>query len=555
VTDDIEKATVLNDYFVEVGTIDNGILPKLVRIENCTEPSTLSTVYFDSDLVKKCISKIKTKSAAGPDGFASVIFKQLLNVISDPLAMMFRLIMQFGEVPDSWKEAIVTPVFKKGSSSKTENYRPISITSICCKLFEAGIKLSLMQFLNENNLLSASQHGFLSKHSTCSNLLETLNDWTEGLDNKYDTLVAYVDFAKAFDKVSIPKLLYKLNHFGIKGSLLNCIRSFLTNRTQRVRVGGQLSGYRPVGSGVPQGSVLGPILFLIYINDIVSSVPPGVRVKLFADDLKSYVTLKDIRDVEIFAEMLNSLSVWSDTWQLPLSVSKCNWMHISNRRVTVPLTFNLDENELSIVDEIKDLGVLFNSNLNFANHITAIIGSARQRLFLLKKCFASSNSTALIIGYKTYVLPILEYCSQVWSPQYSTEIARIESVQRMFLKRLEGFQSLSYCERLSKAGLSTLERRRIVADLVLCYKILHSLISVEIDRFFDLAIDCKTRGHPWKLKVLNVRTNSRLFFFANRVVNVWNSLSVNTVCADTLQVFKDNLQLEDLSSFLTVQIH
>jgi hypothetical protein len=517
--------------------------------------SSLSIVYFDSELIRKCISRLKVKSSAGPDNLPPIMFKQLTHQLCEPLAIMFRLLMQFGEVPDGWKQANVTPIFKKGSSSDPQNYRPISLTCISCKLFESGIKLHLVQYLEDHDILSHCQHGFLSKHSACTNLLECLNDWTEGLDMKSDTFVAYIDFAKAFDRVSIPKLLLKLSHIGITGKLLSCIKSFLTHRSQRVRIDGTLSGCRSVISGVPQGSVLGPILFLIYINDITNDIPSQAIVKLFADDLKSYVRIEHDGDEQYFVATLEKLSNWADKWQLPLATAKCCWIEITNKQEVVQCPFTLNDADLTKVNEIKDLGVLFNSNLNFSYHISGIISKAKQRLFLLQKCFVSSSSNALILAYTIYVLPLLEYCSQVWSPQHVTEINRVESVQRTFTKRLKDFQGLSYSERLTKAQLCTLELRRLRADLLLCYKILHKAVVIHTtDCFFELDVNSRTRGNSWKLKLSAARLNSRLQFYTHRTGKVWNSLSDNTVNSESILSFKKNLKSEDLSKFLLFNV-
>ena len=224
-------------------------------------------------------------------------------------------------------------------------------------------------------------------------------------------------------------------------------------------------------------------------------------------------------------------------------------MLISNRPSTIPDHYQINLVALSHQAEIKDLGILFTSKLNFSNHISSIIGKAKQRLFLLRKSFTYSNNEALILAFKTYVIPILEYCSPVWSPHSQSEITRIESVQRGFTKKLKSFENLSYSERLSKSGLYSLEYRRLLADLSLTFKVLHGLTVADLD--FQLAPGSRTRGHSWKLTMPKARLNSRLFFFSVRVVKVWNALSDDTVNADSLALFKTKLLQEDLNKFLT----
>jgi len=200
------------------------------------------------------------------------------------------------------------------------NYRPISLTSSCCKIFESVILFELLKFLNVNKVITPSQHGFLEGRSTCTNLIESLNDWSGILNKSQEALILYVDFCKAFDSVSIPKLLHKLKTIGVDRMLLDCISYLLNNRLQRVRVGSSLSPLRPVMSGVPQGSIIGPTMFLLFINDLESFLPNSVRSKLFADDLKSYISIANDKYIDDFNLLISGIQQWSETWQLPLSI-------------------------------------------------------------------------------------------------------------------------------------------------------------------------------------------------------------------------------------------
>ena len=242
------------------------------------EGSTLEIIVFRSDQIRKLLKKLKAKTSSGPDDLPPIIFKNLANCLASPLAKIFNLLMLKETVPNLWKQANVTPIFKKGSSVIPQNYRPISLTCVGCKIFESAIKIVLMPYFEQNKFITGNQHGFRARHSTCLNLLEALNDWTENLNSKTDTFVAHVDFARAFDSISIPKLIHKLKWAGIGGPLLACIGALLTGRIQRVKVGSSYSELKSVSSGVPQGSVIAPMLFIFYINDIADEISPSSTI-------------------------------------------------------------------------------------------------------------------------------------------------------------------------------------------------------------------------------------------------------------------------------------
>jgi hypothetical protein len=554
VLENSKKAEMLNNYYVSMCTTDDGVSPPLPDIP--LDSSLLDKVLFSPALVYKALKSVKRKNTSGPDGLPSILFNKLAPQLSNPLSKIYNVIMQKGMVPNVWKRAIVIPIFKKGVSAEPKNYRPISLTCSGSKIFESVIKSVLIPFLENKNLLSPDQHGFRAKHSTCLNLLECQNDWTTNLDSKADTLVAHIDFARAFDSVSLPKLIQKLQNAGINGNLLNCIKSMLCGRLQQVKVGNSLSDLKPVSSGVPQGSVLGPVLFIFFINDITKVVLPPTVPKLYADDLKIYCLAKNDNDIKTFQESLDNVTKWAETWQLPISKEKSKWLLISNKKCVPKVEYNFELAGVSLprVKEVLDLGVNFNGTLNFTNHISIIITKAKNRLFLLRKIFKSKNPHLLILGFKTYVMPLLEYCSQVWNPQIDADVRRIESVQRMFTKRLAGYNTLNYPERLKKSGLQTLELRRLRADMCLCYNILHGNLETETGNFFEVGAPGITRGHNWKLKNRVPRLNLRLHYFCNRVVNAWNALQPETVNASSIATFRHLLEKESFVNYLTINL-
>jgi hypothetical protein len=267
-------------------------------------------------------------------------------------------------------------------------------------------------------VFNPAQHGFLARHSTCTNLLESMADWTTNLDNKTGTIVTYIDYQKAVDSVSILKLIHKLKHFGITGNLINCLASFLTNRSQKVKVENQFSNTRFLRSGVPQGSVLGPILFIVYINDVTDMLPNCAISKIFADDLKSYIPITSEADLLNYKRLLYGLSMWSTMWQLPMAPKKCQWMFIANKSYSIQSEndFKIQGTVLEEVNFQTDLGIIFTSSLCFKEHINIICNKARWVIVLIYKRFITKDRRLLLLAYKSYVQIILTYCSPVWSP-------------------------------------------------------------------------------------------------------------------------------------------
>jgi len=347
---------------------------------------------------------------------------------------------------------------------------------------ERVISVNMLAYLRRNGVITKQQHGFLSGRSTSTNLLETLNDWTLAINDRKSVGVAYVDFAKAFDTVCHRKLLSKLASYGINGQLLKWIESFLSCRTQQTRVGHSLSSIIQLTSGVVQGSVLGPLLFVLFINDITNLFADNnCKCKLFADDLKLYTVLETSADCALLQDKLNELCDWCNKWQLTISYKKCNVMFVGNASYNV--SFSINNNCLECVDKVKDLGVIVDANLTFSDHISQVVKRALIRTNLICKCFISRNVSNLLHAFLVFVRPVLEYASCVWSPHYISDIQKIESVQRRFTKRLPGYDTLDYKSRLTKLGIESLETRRLRQDLMLTYKIVFGLVDESASDF------------------------------------------------------------------------
>ena len=407
----------------------------------------------------------------------------------------------------------------------------------------------LLHFLYIHKLISSHQHGFLQSRSASTNLLESLNDWTISLSYHRSVVVAYIDFARAFDSISYPKLFIKLEGYGIRGNLMFLLKAFLTNRTQSVRVASSMSLTYSVTSGVPQGSVLGPLLFNLFINDVTDGFS-RVSAKLYADDIKLYSELYSPDSALNFQNHLDLISAWSSKWQISISHSKCSILELG--RDNLGSCFSLDNQIITRSGLVKDLGVHVDSDLSFAPHIRDIVSRAKQRSSLIFRCFLSHNIINLKRAFITYIRPLVEFASQVWSPSLVGLINEIESVQRSFTKRLPGFYNFSYSERLGKLNLQTLEHRRLIADLIVCFNTVKGYTVLNCDSFFKLCINSSLRVHHLRFNIPLEKLNVRRFFWSYRVINVWNSLPSSIVSLNTTAQFKKCIIKHDLSKFFLV---
>jgi hypothetical protein len=415
---------------------------------------------------------------------------------------------------------------------------------------ESIIKDQLMSYLLSKGLINKHQHAFIKKHSTVTNLLECTHDWAVAIHGGVAVDAIYIDFSRAFDSVVHSKLLYKLSNFGITGNLLAFISSFLSNRLQCVITEHCYSEWVPVLSGVPQGSVLGPILFILYIDDISTiCFNSNVSYKLFADDFKLYSKLITDLDQASLQSALGRLQQWCIDWQMTININKCHVLHLgkNNKEIHYYLNGNLIDNQQSVAD----LGVEIDCTLTFDYHINRIIGKAYSRVGVLYKGFASRDARILKQAYITYVRPVLEYASSVWSPYLLKHINAIERVQKQFTKRIPSLSHLTYPERLAAINLEPLELRRLKADLVLYYKCFNNLIALPYADYFTLSQNTtQTRTGGNRLIVPLCSTNRFANDFFIRCTNCWNSLSSDIVNCNSVQLFKKLLTNCDLSAFI-----
>ena len=535
-SDDTDTADALCKQFESVFVKETEIDP-----ENNTEVQDNIDLQFDEFTVYKKLIALKVNKSPGPDSIHPMFLSRTATAIAKPLSILFNCSYNEGRLPQDWKNAVISPIFKKGRKSDPENYRPISLTSVICKIMESIVRDSITESIRKRNLITDHQHGFIPGRSCLTNLLQAFEAWTSILDEGFGLDIIYLDYRKAFDTVPHKRLIMKLSNYGIPCKLLIWLSGFLQGRMMRVQVNGSYSSWVHVLSGVPQGSVLGPLLFLLYVNDLPDWIKSSI--KMFADDTKLWSTISDVDDKQKLQDDLRKLNEWSDKWLLKCNPDKCRVMHVGHN---YPTEYYMEQDsklcKLIEVTEEKDLGVITTCDLKPARQCAEAAKKATAILRLIKRHFHDMNIPTFRILYKSFVRPHLEYCVQVWSPNLRKDIDCLERIQKRATKLVPELRHSTYDERLRRLGLTTLERRRLRGDLIETYKILTGKESIDSGNFFTLNEGLHNlRGHQYKLYKDRSHLNIRKFFFSQRVVDSWNKLPVHVVEAETVNCFKCRL--------------
>ncbi len=531
------KCELLNKFFSSVFTVDND------PITDTPAPGTkevLSDVYFHPGIVERKIDGLKDGSAPGPDKLSTKMLKLMRPFLSYPLAVIYNRSMQEGKVPQDWKDANVCPIHKKGKKQEPGNYRPVSLTSIICKMMESVIKDELIDFLEKYSKLRPHQSGFRRNRSCVTNLLQYINKVGELVDQGHKVNSVYYDFSKAFDSVSHAKLIEKLETIGVTGHLKAWILNWLSQRRQRVVLDGKFSTWETVISGVPQGSVLGPVLFIIFINDIDEGLQNSVFT--FADDLKLVSCVDDEHEVQSLQEDINILHNWSIKWKMKFNPKKCAIMHFG--RNNVPEEYLLGDEHLSSSVMEKDLGILVQDNLKFDAQVKKVALKCNQILGQIYRSFKNKEPELMTKLYMTYVMPHMNYGVTVWNPQFQKDADTLERVQRRFTRMIDGMKGLEYHERCCLLGIPTLSDHRKKLDLIQTYRIIHGIDDFDTKLFTKTKdVSCRNTRQSAKENISGEksRLEIRRKFFSQRVVNEWNKLPLDIQNARSLATFKSKL--------------
>ena len=537
--DDKEKANILQRQFSSVFTKEPaGEIPRIQQ--RCNSRIVFPTLSVES--VKKKLSSLNPNKSLGPDDIPARLLIELAEYISGPLAALFNETVRRGELPSDWKRAYISSIYKKGSRNNAENYRPISLTSIICKVMESFMRDAIIEHMIHHNLLSPKQHGFITGRSTLTQLLVYLDKCAEMVAKGKVVDSIYLDFQKAFDTVPHRRLLGKLESYGINGAILEWMREYLNGRTQTVIVNGEKSNEAPVISGIPQGTVLGPLLFVIYINDLLDNISSNGL--LYADDTKIFRHISSKDDAMALQTDISKLEDWAETWLLKFHPDKCHVLSLGKMENTMYThRYHICGQEMEHVFDEKDLGVTFDSDLSFREHIANKINKANAITGLIRRSFTFLDCESFTKLYCALVRPHLEYGQSIWSPHLMKDLDAIENVQIRATKLVDGLHNLTYSERLQKLNLPTLAYRRLRGDLIEIFKHVHKYEPNIVAPSFRRR-SRPSRKHDYQLHepvpkdgIRGVQTNS-LFY---RTPTVWNNLPSHVVEPCSLDTFKNRL--------------
>ena len=456
--------------------------------------------------------KLNPAKARDPDSIPARILKELAHEIAPYLVSIFQRSLDTGKVPKDWRMANVTDIFKKGEQYKPSNYRPVSLTCICCKIQEHIITSNVLKHIDEHNILTDCQHGFRARRSCETQLLTLADELVSGLDKKHQHDLIVLDCSKALDRVPHQRLLRKFDHYGVRGNTFDWIRALLTHRTQQVTVEGATSYSVGVLSGVPQGTVVGPLLFLVFINDLPDCVQSKIR--LFADDCILYIRKTNQNDSTILQDDLNSLAEWEKKWGMTFHPEKCSAIRVTRSRNPISSNYSLKGHTLEMEDSTRYLGVELQSNMSWNRHMDQTVKKANSTLGFLRRKLRVSNEETKLAAYFSMVRPILEYSSTIWSPYTKDYIHKIKMVQRRAARYVTSRyrNTSSVTSMIEHLEWESLEARRAKHQLIMLFKFIHDLVDIPANEYLTPASN-RTRSQN-SFKFRQIPTSSDYYKFS-----------------------------------------
>jgi Reverse transcriptase (RNA-dependent DNA polymerase)/Endonuclease-reverse transcriptase len=541
------KATILNNYF---GSVFVGNKPLPENYEGVVHETEMQhdAPEITSAGIVGIIKSLKTEAAPGPDQLGPKFFKMAPDIIAEFLKVIFTSSLQTGVLPQQWKQAWVVPIHKTGDKTSANNYRPISLTCTACKILEHIVTSNIAKYLEDNKMFNPSQHGFRKRLSCETQVNSIYHKLISSRDKGQKTDLVFLDYQKAFDKVPHNLLIKKLMDLQIQHPICKWIKEYLTDRVQRVVLEGITSEEINVSSGVPQGSVLGPLLFIIYINDISKNLQSNIG--MYADDCVIYRVIQSPHDEEILQEDLNRIVDWAQNWHLPLNIAKCKCMRTKSGTVQEnEVYYHINNQALEQVKIFKYLGIQICEDLRWNEHIEFTINKANKMLGFLKHTMYKTTKAVKITTYKTLIRPVLEYGAVVWDPHQLYLQDKLEAVQRKSIRFVcNNYQQLeSVTAMRTMLVWPTLAERRHVFRLTMLYKLVTGAVDFELSSYITRHPFIMPRNHKYKLLNLGGSRNLDMYHqsFLPKTIRSWNDLPKSLLDSDIAspKVFQHKVEI------------
>ena len=528
ITDDVNIAEQFNSFFTEIGkdlrkNIPTSSLDPLQLITNIDVDMDLELTN-EAELVK--IIKGLNDVGAGADNISSKIFKLSYEVILKPILHLFNTCLESATFPSSLKVAVIKPIFKSGDSLLVNNYRPISILPFMSKILEKLIHHRLMKHLDLNQIIHENQFGFQKNKSTYMPILLLQDTITKAFEEGEFVLGLYLDLRKAFDTVDVNLLLEKLHKYGVRDKSHKILSSYLTGRTQSVKIRNSYSTYKDITMGVPQGSILGPILFIIYINDL-PKLSTDMTCLSYADDTALLFKNKDISHLQTMVDaLLVRLLDWFNANFLSLNVSKTYTQHYTTRSSEFKLAIELNNLPVKESDSVRYLGVIIDKYLKFTKHIDHVSGIIGRNIGIISRIrFCIDKRTAHLL-YNTLILPYLNYCCMIWGSNYHSQIERLVILQKRAVRLIEYVYPPHSSEPIFKK-YNILKLNDIVKSQMIL--VMHKFITKQLPGVFDNVYELCEEGRPQRRQINHFiqpfsNRNYRLFTTSCLGPKLWNAI-------------------------------
>ena len=549
ITDEKEKTEIFNKFFTDVTKLNFSTARKLNIDEIIPKENNLSDIIITEEDVLDQLKILDINKAFGLDNISPRFLKFGKMELYKSLTLIFNHCLKYSEFPSLWKIACVTPLYKKGEPNMVGNYRPVSLLSTLSKVFEKIVFKYTYNFFLDSKLISPFQSGFLPGFSTITQLLELQYILAKNLDDFQDTRIVFLDISKAFDRVWHDGLLYKLKECGISGTLLNWFQNYLTNRKQCVRLSNNKSPLLSINAGVPQGSVLGPLLFLVFINDLVPEIDFS-NIRMFADD--TCLFLNGINNDDVALKLNNDLhkiELWAAKWLVDFSAPKTKSLNISNKTKnnTLPI-LSLNKAPIENVNFHKHLGLIIDQKLSWTDHIEYIYLESMKKLNIMKKLKFKLDRKSLETIYKSFIRPKIEYGNVIYFGTSQKNLDKISKIEKEAKRLVTGATFKCNLALLDiECGWTDIMSRRNNHCLIMMYKIINNLCPQYLSDILNIL---NPSSHDYNLRnrvniLIKIRTETLKKSFFPYTINLWNSLPMDFKISKNLNIFKNKIIKKD----------